>query len=120
MKTLSLTTLLLTSLVLATPLMADGGAPVQEIACSAAKTTKSVSAGPEVKLTFTNVGDAPIDLSWLNYTGETVYFTTIYPHWTHTQTTFATLVWMLSDEDGNCLRIIAAPATATTLDISTP
>lgn len=120
MKTLSLPTLLLACLALAAPSQAEDGAPLQEIACSAAKTTKSVSAGPEVKLTFTNVGDSPVDLNWLNYAGETVYFTTIYPHWTHTQKTFATLVWMLSDEDGHCLRIITAPATATTLEISAP
>ncbi len=69
---------------------------------------KSESSAIESYLLVSNTSKAPVDLMWINYRGEEVYYATIRSGRTHVQPTYATHQWVVRDNNQNAILVIEA------------
>ena len=70
----------------------------------------SINDLPATNLTVTNAAEAPIELWWIDFEGQLVFYQTIQPGATYVQPTFTQHNWVLRDEDGNNLLLIEGAA----------
>jgi hypothetical protein len=63
----------------------------------------SVGGGATTKVRWVNDRTSPIGVYWLNYTGYLVYYESIKPHASFTQTTFRSQAWVMLNGSFNCV-----------------
>ncbi len=63
----------------------------------------SVGGGATTKVRWVNNRTSPIGVYWLNYTGYLVYYESIAPHASFTQTTFRSQAWVMLNGSFNCV-----------------
>ena len=63
----------------------------------------SVGGGAVTKVRWVNDRTAPVGVYWLNYTGFLVYYESIAPHKSFTQTTFRSQAWVMLNSAFNCV-----------------
>ena len=90
-------------------MVAATGAPAQP-AAHAAKAgachvtlTRSVGGGAPTKVRWVNDRASPIGVYWLNYTGFLVYYESIAPHASFTQSTFRSQAWVMLNGSFDCV-----------------
>jgi len=84
------------------------GAPAQPAARVAAggchiTLTHSIGGGPATKVVWVNDRSTPIGVYWLNYTGYLVYYESVAPHASFTQSTFRSQAWVMLSPSFNCV-----------------
>ena len=100
--------------VTAEPLDDVGG---EKFSCNQRDYLKSGTSGSKVALSFHNAGDSPRKLDWIDYDGKNVLYATIAPGATYDQQTFASHLWELTDEAGDCKLIIKAHEVGETVEV---
>ena len=65
--------------------------------------THSVGGGAATKVRWVNDRTAPIGVYWLNYTGFLVYYESIAPHASFTQSTFRSQAWVMLNSAFDCV-----------------
>ncbi len=85
------------------------GAPAQPRAhaakASACRITlrRSVGGGATAKVLWVNSRSSAVGVYWLNYTGFLVYYESIAPHGTFTQSTFRDQAWVMLNGSFDCV-----------------
>jgi hypothetical protein len=85
--------------------------------CSLEGTVKSLNSNTPLNLVFTNRGSSPLQVFWLDYSGNRYRFGTMDPGASFYLNTFATHPWLFADQSGNCQRIIVSTASGS-IDVS--
>lgn len=88
----------------------DPSSLAEKFDCEAESSLASVSGGEARQLAFVNNGQTTVKLSWLNYQGERVAYTSVKVGQIVWQSTFAGHPWLVSDEQDQCLFV--APNTS--------
>jgi len=65
--------------------------------------TRSIGSPTPVKIVFANHEAGPVGVYWLNYTGFLVYYESIAPHASVTQSTFRSAAWVMLNSRFNCV-----------------
>jgi len=65
--------------------------------------TRSVAGGAPTKVRWVNDAAGPIGVYWLNYTGFLVYYESIAPHASFTQSTFRSQAWVMLNGSFDCV-----------------
>ena len=65
--------------------------------------THSVGGGAATKVRWVNDRTGPIGVYWLNYTGFLVYYESIAPHASFTQSTFLSQAWVMLNGSFDCV-----------------
>lgn len=79
---------------------------------------KSEQNGPETYITFVNSTNQPVELHWIDWSGERRSYGKVAPGKEHEQHTFAMHVWEVTDETGNFLTAFVGAETHTRAEIT--
>ena len=82
------------------------GAVVSTKSCELEYGAKSLEARAPAVVWFTNNRPSSIRLYWIDYSGNRKLYTTINSGQTHTQQTFLTHPWVVTDSDGKCICLV--------------
>jgi len=80
-----------------------GGAGGAE--CPAEKGLRSVNGNFHTQVRFVNDSPRPLQTYWLDYQGKRVAYKVVPPHGSHTQPTYLTHPWVVTDENQRCLGV---------------
>lgn len=64
---------------------------------------RSIASSTRVKVVFVNHDPGTVGVYWLNYTGFLVYYESIAPHASFTQSTFRSNAWVMLNGSFNCV-----------------
>jgi len=84
-----------------------------------AESRRSRSGGPTTSITIVNSTDQPLDLDWIDMSGNPKGYGTVAPRQTRDQHTYAGHVWRLKRPDGVVLGSVEARETPTTAVVET-
>jgi hypothetical protein len=91
------------AMLLATGARAKPAASPAKAATCHITLTHSVGGGAATKVRWVNDGSVPVGVYWLNYTGFLVYYESIAPHASFTQTTFRSQAWVMLNGAFDCV-----------------
>lgn len=91
-----------------------GNGALTQYDCSQLGTLTSPNGTPSTYLFFENESGETVKIYWKNYSGGLTLYSTLDDGETHLQQTFVSHVWYLTDENENCLTVLAAAQPATT------
>jgi VHL beta domain len=80
--------------------------PVPDAQCANESTFKSLNSDHSATLHVINNTDQPLQLLWLDFKGNRVFYQQVPPLATIDQRTFLTHPWIVADQRGNCVRIL--------------
>lgn len=72
--------------------------------CSVEADAQSVTGDNSTTITFVNNSSEPVNIHWINYSGERVLYTTLAPSTSYTQGTYLTHPWVVTDALGTCIQ----------------
>jgi hypothetical protein len=104
-----------TALLLAWGLVA--GAVAQTSRCDAEPVARSLHAQHATEVVFKNNNTHAVRIWWLNYTGKRVWYQTLAPGESYTQSTYLTHPWIATDKQGRCVGLYYPDAKPRTIDI---
>jgi Domain of unknown function (DUF4062)/VHL beta domain len=81
------------------------------------KAPRSLDASNSVTLEFRNRSQRVYRLYWINYQGLPVLYATLNPNQYHTQPTYITHPWLITDENDNFVKLHYPEYTATKVDL---
>jgi len=73
--------------------------------CPSEATLHSISGTQKTQIQFTNTRSDVINIFWLNYNGQRVFYQSLSPGQSQGFDTYATHPWVVTDATGNCLGI---------------
>jgi hypothetical protein len=73
--------------------------------CPAEKGLRAIHGQYSTQMRFVNEGARAFQIHWLDYQGKRVFYKTVLPHSSHTQPTYLTHPWVLTDESQQCLGV---------------
>ena len=91
------------TMLLATGARAKPAAHAAKAAACHVTLTHSVGGGAATKVRWVNDRSATIGVYWLNYTGFLVYYESIAPHASFTQSTFRSQAWVMLNGSFDCV-----------------
>lgn len=95
-------------------------APVQGrtgLTCAAEQQLRSLAGRDAVTLTVRNLRSSAVQAFWLDYGGARVFYKQLEAGQSHTQPTYATHPWVITDSNGNCITVFV-PDTITAQSLS--
>ena len=81
------------------------GQEIGDVGCILEPTLKSINGGIETFVDFRNNSSQPVEIFWLNYSGERVKYSNLQPDKSYTQQTYLSHPWMVTNQLGKCLKI---------------
>ncbi len=88
--------------------------------CTGQGRLKSLNSDTPITITFVNKSKSYRGVTWLDFAGTPVTYANLNPGERHTQKTFLTHPWMLTDGPGNCMEIYQPKLGDTRFDIKAP
>jgi len=85
--------------------------------CSLEKTAKSITAKTPTTISFRNSTESVVHIFWLDPNGERKLYASLYAGEKHTQRTFLTHPWLVTDADQRCLAVHMPQAVDRTHEI---
>lgn len=104
-----------TALLLACGLVA--GANAQPSRCEAEPAARSLHAQHATEVVFKNKGTGAVRIWWLDYKGKRVWYQTLAPGESYTQSTYLTHPWVATDKHERCVGLYYPDAQPRTIDI---
>ena len=100
--------------VLAIPAATRAQGALTSVGCAAESGLRSGNSKQPGSVTFINNTGGKVQTYWLNYQGKRVHYTDLDPGQSHTQHTFVTNSWVVTNASGQCLAVfLPKPGSAT-------
>lgn len=87
-------------------------AELAALTCDWEGTLRSQNSFVASRVDFLNTTNQSVNLNWLNYRGERVFYATVAPGSTFYQDSYSTHPWLVTDEQNQCLAIFTAQGQA--------
>ncbi len=85
--------------------------------CDAEPVARSLHAQHATEVVFKNNGTQAVRIWWLNYNAKRVWYQTLAPGESYTQSTYLTHPWIATDKQGRCVGLYYPDAKPRTIDI---
>ena len=83
----------------------DRGGAAGGAECPAERGLRSINGNFHTQVRFVNDSARPVQTYWLDYQGKRVPYKVMPPHSSHTQPTYLTHPWVVTDEGQRCLGV---------------
>jgi hypothetical protein len=92
---------------------AEGIDAVTHLPCSSERDVRSQTSEVTLSLTFVNDTTVRVSVYWIDFSGARVFYNSLEPGTSYTQSTYVTHPWVVVDPAGRCLALVvpAAPGT---------